>query len=69
MAELLCLPEHVLELIVARTATSLSRYETSWGAAALTCKRLHSLQLPGDFAVVDNLQSERPVPKDCARQI
>ena len=58
MAELLSLPEHVLELIVARTARCLSRYERSWGGAALTCKRLHDLQLPGEYAVVKDLQSE-----------
>ena len=61
MTDLLCLPEHVLELIVARTATNLSGYETCWGGAALACKRLHRLQLPGDFAVIEELQSERPV--------
>ena len=58
MAELLCLPEHILELIVAKSATAISKYEVSWGAAAQTCKRLHDLQLPGECAVVEELQSK-----------
>ena len=58
MAELLCLPEHILELIVARSTTTISGYERNWGAAAMTCKRLHDLQLPGECAVVAELQSK-----------
>ena len=60
MAEILSLPDHVLEMIAAKTATSLSEYETSWGAAAMTCKRLHNVQLPAEYVAVHDYQSTHP---------
>ena len=71
MATLLSLPKELLEMIAAKMANSLLRYEESWGPAATTCKRLHNLQLPGEFAEAEGLQSGTPVLKyalDIAKQ-
>ncbi len=63
MDGLLCLPEEVLENIAANSVTGPSKYEESWGAAAASCKRLHNLKIPGEYAEAKGLQSESLVLK------
>ena len=60
MTGMLSLPDHLLEMITARTATGLSEYKEAWGAAAVTCKRLHNVQLPGEYVAVRDYHSEHP---------
>ena len=60
MVGLLSLPEEVLEMIAAKTAKRMSWYEENWGGAAASCKRLHNVQLPNEFVIVEGVQSRSP---------